>query len=223
MTGEIHSEKRAPGGYEMYVKDLHVYQVAEEFPIQPKEHGVDFLLSQRHLWLRSKLQISVIRVRDAVVFAIRNFFHEKGFVLIDSPILTGAVGETASTLFETDYYDLGKAYLAQTGQLYLEAAIYAHNLVYCFGPTFRAEKSKTRRHLTEFWMVESEEAFFNNDENIALQEEMVEYVVNFVLENNMEDLIILERDVEKLKKVKDLSDVYFTMMPYYCLRIKVLI
>ncbi len=202
MVGKLNKDDRAPGGYEMHVKDLGIYQIAEEYPIQPKEHGVDFLLKNRHLWLRSSQQISIMRIRDTIIYAIREFFRKRGFVLIDSPILTGAVGETTSTLFETEYYDLGKAYLAQTGQLYLEAAIAAHNLVYCFGPTFRAEKSKTRRHLSEFWMIEAEEAFYDNNQNIDLQEDMILYIIESVLANNREDLETLERDISKLEKVK---------------------
>ncbi|MFP4458381.1 MAG: asparagine--tRNA ligase [Candidatus Zixiibacteriota bacterium] len=210
MTGKVNPEKRAPGGYELHVNDLKVYQIADEFPIQPKEHGIDFLLSNRHLWLRSKQQVAILKIRDSIIYAIREFFKKRQFVLVDSPILTSSVGESSSTLFSTEYFDLGKAYLAQTGQLYLEAAIYAHNLVYCFGPTFRAEKSKTRRHLTEFWMVEGEQAFYDNDENMELQEDMITYIVNYVLENNRAELEILERDIEKLEAIKK----PFKRLPY---------
>jgi asparaginyl-tRNA synthetase len=202
LTGVVRAEPRAPGGRELAVDELSVIAPSHDFPITPKPHGIDFLLSQRHLWLRSRRQLAILRIRDEVVRAVRDFFSERDFVLVDSPILTGAVGESAGTLFSTDYFDLGTAYLAQTGQLYLEAAIYAFEKVYCFGPTFRAEKSKTRRHLTEFWMVEGEAAFLDNDGNIALQEEFVSSVVARVLEKRSEELGQLERDVGPLTKVR---------------------
>ena len=170
MTGPVREDKRAPGGFEMTVKEISVVQIAQEYPIGPKEHGTGFLMDNRHLWLRSSRQHAIMRVRNEIVMAIRQFFYERDFVLIDTPILTGAIGETASTLFETQYFDLGKAYLAQTGQLYVEAGAMAHGKVYCFGPTFRAEKSKTRKHLNEFWMLEPEVAFSDNNANMQLQE-----------------------------------------------------
>jgi asparaginyl-tRNA synthetase len=202
VTGMVRADKRAPGGYELTITDLKVMQISQEYPITPKEHGTAFLMENRHLWLRSKRQHAILRVRNEIIFAIRKFFYDKNFVLIDTPILTGSIGETATTLFETQYFDEGKAYLAQTGQLYLEAACTAFNKVYCFGPTFRAEKSKTRRHLTEFWMIEAEEAFYDNNQNMDLQEEMVLYILQWVLEHSKEELQILERDISKLEAIK---------------------
>ena len=174
---------------------------AAEYPIQPKEHGVDFLLNNRHLWLRHGRQVAIMRVRDEIVKAIRDFFYERDFVLVDTPILTGAIGESAGTLFSTEYFDLGTAYLAQTGQLYVEAAAAALGKVYCFGPTFRAEKSKTRRHLTEFWMVEPEVAWLDSEGNMRLQEEFVSYIVGRVLERCAHELEQLDRDVSRLEAI----------------------
>ncbi len=201
VTGEVKEEPRAPGGYELGVRELLVLSAAEEYPIQPKEHGVDFLLDHRHLWLRSSLQRAGLRVRAEVEQSIHDFFYERGFVRIDTPILTGAIGEHAGTLFETDYFG-DTAFLAQTGQLYVEAACPAFRRVYCFGPTFRAEKSKTRRHLTEFWMVEPEVAFADSNENMRLQEELVSYLVERALERCAEELKVLERDTTRLERVK---------------------
>jgi asparaginyl-tRNA synthetase len=201
VRGEVREDARAPGGYELGLSGLDILQVAPEFPIQPKEHGVEFLLDHRHLWLRSSQQRAVLRVRAEVEQAIHDFFHARDFVRIDTPILTGAIGEGASTLFDTDYFDQ-KAYLAQTGQLYVEAAAAAFGRVYCFGPTFRAEKSKTRRHLTEFWMVEPEVAWNDSEANMRLQEEFVSYLVERALENRSEDLALLERDTAPLEKVR---------------------
>jgi len=201
ISGVVRAEPRSPGGAEISVDDLTVISESVDFPITPKSHGIDFLLTNRHLWLRSRRQLSILRIRDEVVRAIRDFFFERDFINIDSPILTGAIGESAGTLFATDYFAIGKASLSQTGQLYLEAAIYAFEKVVCFGPTFRAEKSKTRRHLTEFWMVEAEEAFYDNNDNIALQEQFVSYIVGRVLEHRAEDLARLERDPGPLQKV----------------------
>jgi asparaginyl-tRNA synthetase len=158
LTGTVRQEPRSPGGYELAVHGIDLLGGSPDYPITPKEHGTTFLFEHRHLWLRSRRQAAVARVRHEVVQAIRDFFYQRDFVLVDTPILTGAIGEEAGNLFATDYFDLGKAYLAQTGQLYVEAAAAALGKVYCFGPTFRAEKSKTRRHLTEFWMVEHEAA-----------------------------------------------------------------
>ncbi|MEW5876341.1 MAG: asparagine--tRNA ligase [Candidatus Zixiibacteriota bacterium] len=202
MTGSVREDKRAPGGFEMTVKSLEVIQVAQEYPITPKEHGPAFLMDNRHLWLRSSRQHAIMRIRNEIVMAIRRFFYEREFVLIDTPILTGSIGETASTLFETQYFDLGKAYLAQTGQLYVEAAAMAHGRVYCFGPTFRAEKSKTRKHLNEFWMIEPEVAYNNSEDNMRLQEELVCYIIDWVLQHSRVELAGLDRDVAKLEAVK---------------------
>ena len=173
-----------------------------DFPITPKEHGTTFLFENRHLWLRSKRQQSIMRVRHEVVQAIRDFFYDRNFFLVDTPLLTGAIGEEAGNLFETEYFDLGKAYLAQTGQLYLEAAAAALGKVYCFGPTFRAEKSKTRRHLTEFWMIEPEVAWYDSEDNMQLQEDFVTYIVQRCLERRRDDLEVLERDVTPLERVR---------------------
>lgn len=202
MTGPVREDQRAPGGFEMTVKELTVIQVAGEYPIGPKEHGPGFLMDNRHLWLRSSRQHAIMRVRNEIVMAIRQFFYERDFVLIDTPILTGAIGETASTLFETQYFDLGKAYLAQTGQLYVEAGAMAHGRVYCFGPTFRAEKSKTRKHLNEFWMLEPEVAFNDSNANMQLQEDLVCYIMDWVLRKCRTELAALSRDVSKLEAVK---------------------
>jgi len=177
VEGLVRADKRAPGGYEMTATRLGLIGESADYPIQPKEHGVDFLLDRRHLWLRHSRQTAIMRVRDEVIKAIRDFFYERDFVLVDTPILTGSIGESAGTLFETEYFDQGTAYLAQTGQLYVEAAAAALGKVYCFGPTFRAEKSKTRRHLTEFWMVEPEVAWLDSDGNMDLQEEFVCYII----------------------------------------------
>jgi asparaginyl-tRNA synthetase len=201
LTGEVKAEPRAPGGQEVSVASLRVDALAEPYPIQPKEHGVDFLLDHRHLWLRSSQQRAGLRVRAEVEQAIHDFFYQRDFVRIDSPILTGAIGEHAGTLFETDYFG-DRAFLAQTGQLYIEAACPAFRRVYCFGPTFRAEKSKTRRHLTEFWMVEPEVAFADSNDNMRLQEEFVSYIVERTLENCRDALAVLERDTSKLEIVR---------------------
>jgi len=201
ITGVVRADDRAPSGVELTATGLTVIGPSEEFPIQPKEHGVDFLLENRHLWLRSARQIAIMRIRDEVVRAIRDFLHDEGFTLVDTPILTGSIGESAGTLFETEYFDLGKAYLAQTGQLYVEAAAAALGKVYCFGPTFRAEKSKTRRHLTEFWMVEPEAAWMDSEANMALQERFVSSIVQRVLAERREDLEALERDLSRLEPI----------------------
>ncbi len=201
VTGEVRADDRAPGGFELSVSELDILAVAEEYPIQPKEHGVEFLLDHRHLWLRSSQQRAGLRVRAEVEQAIHDFLYGRGFVHIDTPILTGAIGEHAGTLFETDYFGQ-RAFLAQTGQLYVEAACAAFRNVYCFGPTFRAEKSKTRRHLTEFWMVEPEMAFADSADNMRLQEDMVSYIVERALERCGEELEVLERDTSALEHVR---------------------
>ena len=202
VTGTVRGEPRAPGGYEMHVADLLIVGTSPDFPIQPKEHGTQYLFEHRHLWLRSRRQVAIAKIRHEVVQAIRDFFYQRDFVLVDTPILTGSIGEQAGELFSTDYFDLGKAYLAQTGQLYVEAAAAALGKVYCFGPTFRAEKSKTRRHLTEFWMVEPEVAFNDSNDNMRLQEEFVSYLVSRALERRGEELKELERDTAPLELVQ---------------------
>jgi asparaginyl-tRNA synthetase len=201
ITGAVRADERAPGGYELTVQQLSLIGTSEEYPIQPKEHGVDFLLDHRHLWLRSSQQRAIMRVRSEVEQAIHDFYYDRGFVRIDTPILTGAIGEGGAGLFEVDYFE-DQAYLAQTGQLYAEAAAAALGKVYCFGPTFRAEKSKTRRHLTEFWMCEPEVAWNDNDANMQLQEEFVSYLVQRALERCAEELKLLERDTAPLERVQ---------------------
>jgi asparaginyl-tRNA synthetase len=201
VTGTVRAEPRAAGGYELSASGLAVLGPSNDFPISPKEHGTSFLFEHRHLWLRSRRQVAIARVRHEVIQAVRDFFHQDGFTLVDTPILTGAIGEDAGNLFSTDYFDLGKAYLAQTGQLYVEAAAAALGKVYCFGPTFRAEKSKTRRHLTEFWMVEPEVAFNDSNANMHLQERFVSYIVGRALERRAEELKELERDTAALERV----------------------
>jgi asparaginyl-tRNA synthetase len=201
VTGAVRAEPRSPGGYELTATDLVILGASVDFPISPKEHGTSFLFEHRHLWLRSRRQVAIARVRHEVVQAIRDFFYERGFVLVDTPILTGSIGEQAGELFATDYFDLGKAYLAQTGQLYGEAAAAALGKIYCFGPTFRAEKSKTRRHLTEFWMVEPEVAWNDSAANMRLQEEFVSYLVARALDRAREELKELERDTAPLERV----------------------
>ncbi len=187
ITGEVREDERAPGGYELGISAVELLAGAAEYPIQPKDHGVDFLLDHRHLWLRSSLQRAVLRIRAEVEQAIHDFLYDRDFVRIDTPILTGAIGEHAGTLFETDYFG-DVAYMAQTGQLYVEAACPVFRRVYCFGPTFRAERSKTRRHLTEFWMVEPEVAFADSSENMGLQEDFVTYIVERALDRCAEEL-----------------------------------
>ena len=201
VTGIIRADDRSPGGFELATADLTILGPSVEFPISPKEHGTSFLFQNRHLWLRSRRQVAIAWVRHEVVQAIRDFFYREEFVLVDTPILTGAVGEDAGNLFSTEYFDLGSAYLAQTGQLYGEAAAAALGKIYCFGPTFRAEKSKTRRHLTEFWMVEPEVAFNDSDDNMRLQEDFVTYVVERVLERRSSELEELERDRAPLEAI----------------------
>src|SRR5436190_13440718 len=201
VTGVVRADARAPGGVELQTSDLKILGPSVDFPITPKEHGTAFLFEHRHLWLRSRRQVAIARVRHEVSQAIRDFFYERDFTLVDTPILTGAIGEAAGHLFSTEYFDLGTAYLAQTGQLYVEAAAAAHGKVYCFGPTFRAEKSKTRRHLTEFWMVEPEVAWNDSDDNMKLQEEFVTSIVARCLERRKAELAELERDIAPLERV----------------------
>jgi asparaginyl-tRNA synthetase len=201
VTGMVREDARSPGGYELTASGLEILGPSHDFPISPKEHGTQFLFEHRHLWLRSRKQAAIARVRHVVVQAIHDFFDQRGFTHVDTPILTGSIGEAAGELFATDYFDLGKAYLAQTGQLYGEAAAAALGKIYCFGPTFRAEKSKTRRHLTEFWMVEPEVAFNDSSDNMRLQEEFVSFLVARALERAAEPLRELERDTARLAKV----------------------
>ena len=201
LEGRVRAEPRAPGGYELEVTRVIPLQIAPDYPISPKEHGVAFLMDRRHLWLRSPRQQAILRIRDEVCRACRDFFHDRGFVLVDTPILTPTACEGTTSLFETAYLDRGKAYLSQSGQLYLEAAAMALGRVYCFGPTFRAEKSKTRRHLTEFWMVEAEAAFFTLDDVMELAEGLVRAVVLRVLDRQAAQLGILERDIAPLEEV----------------------
>ena len=201
VTGAIRADARAPGGYELSVQELTRIGTSDDYPIQPKEHGVDFLLDHRHLWLRSSQQRAIIRVRSEIEQAIHDFFYQRDFVRIDTPILTGAIGEGGAGLFEVDYFE-EQAYLAQTGQLYGEAAAAAFGRIYCFGPTFRAEKSKTRRHLTEFWMCEPEVAWNDSEANMKLQEDFVSYLVERALERCRDELALLERDTTPLERVK---------------------
>ena len=204
VTGLVKKDERSPLGFELDVRSLRVFaRPAREYPLGHKEHGVAFLMEQRHLWLRSQRQQAILRVRHTVEKAIRDFFDGRGFTLVDAPIFTPSACEGTSTLFEVPYFDLGKAYLTQSGQLYMEAAAMALGKVYCFGPTFRAEKSKTRRHLTEFWMVEPEVAYMDLDGDMELMEQFVSYVVQTALEKHRQELVsVLERDVSKLEPVK---------------------
>jgi asparaginyl-tRNA synthetase len=202
VTGKVKEEPRAPGGFELDAVNLEVIQEAHDYPITPKDHGVEFLMDKRHLWLRSSKQVAILRIRHRIVKAIRDFFDNRGFTLMDPPIITPNAVEGTSTLFETPYFDLGKAYLSQSGQLYAEAGAMAFGKVYSFGPTFRAEKSKTRRHLTEFWMVEPEVAFNDLNDDMDLAEEFLEYIVQTVLKDREEELKVLERDTTLLKNVK---------------------
>lgn len=202
LRGIIVEEPRSPYGYEMQVKNLKIFQSAQEYPIGKKEHGPEFLLDNRHLWLRSPKQWAIQRVRNTIINATYEYFNQNGFIKIDTPILTPTSCEGTTTLFEVPYFDLGKAYLAQTGQLYLEAAIFSFGRCFDFGPVFRAEKSKTRRHLTEFWMMDAEAAFIEHEENMKIQEELIFYIIQKVLEKNKKELEILERDVSKLEKIK---------------------
>ncbi len=202
VRGAVRADPRAPGGYELTVRDLTVVQLAAPYPITPKEHGVEFLMDHRHLWLRSRRQHALMRLRAEVIRAATEFLDRSGYLRVDTPILTPASVEGTTTLFETSYFDLGKAYLAQSGQLYNEAAAMAFGRVYCFGPTFRAEKSKTRRHLTEFWMLEPEAAYMILEEYMDLAEALVCATVAQVLERRREELAVLERDLAGLEAVR---------------------
>lgn len=200
ITGKVSKDPRSPIGFEIQVKNLQIMQIAAEYPITKKEHGTDFLMDHRHLWLRSTIQHAILRIRHQVIHAAREFFDNRGFILVDSPIFTPNAAEGTTTLFETEYFG-SKAYLTQSGQLYAEAAAMSLGKVYCFGPTFRAEKSKTRRHLTEFWMIEPEVAYFDLHDDMQLAEEFVSHMVQSVLRNRQDELKTLERDTSKLEKV----------------------
>lgn len=199
VKGTPRADERAPGGYELDITDLQVLQIAKDYPITPKEHGIEFLMDHRHLWLRSRRQHAILKVRAEIVRAVRDFFDDRDFTLCDTPIFTPAACEGTTTLFECEYFDDEKAYLTQSGQLYNEATAMAFGRVYAFGPTFRAEKSKTRRHLTEFWMVEPEMAYADLDDVMNLAEEFICFIVQRVLEKRKEELKILERDLSKLE------------------------
>ena len=201
LAGTVREDVRAPGGYELTVTDVKVFQVAEEFPITPKEHGVNFLLDHRHLWLRSKRQHAILRIRNEVIMAARRYLDDQGFLCSDTPIFTPNACEGTTTLFETQYFD-DKAFLAQSGQLYNEAIAMAVGKTYCFGPTFRAEKSKTRRHLIEFWMIEPEVAYHELDDTIDLAENLICAIIESVVERRRTELDVLERDVSKLASIK---------------------
>ncbi|GAA0423165.1 asparagine--tRNA ligase [Virgibacillus salarius] len=201
ITGKIVEDTRSPFGYEMQVSDIELIHESIDYPITPKEHGTEFLMDHRHLWLRSKKQHAVMKIRNEIIRATYQFFNENGYVKIDPPILTGSSAEGTTELFHTKYFD-EEAYLSQSGQLYMEAAAMAFGKVFSFGPTFRAEKSKTRRHLIEFWMIEPEMAFVDHQESLEIQENYVSFVVQSVLENCKLELQVLERDTEKLEKVK---------------------
>ncbi len=204
VNGTVRADERAPGspgGYELAVSGLEIVQMAEEYPITPKEHGIEFLMEHRHLWLRSSLQYAILRVRAEIIRATRDWLDESGFINMDTPILTPAACEGTTTLFETEYFG-DAAYLTQSGQLYNEATIMAFGRVYCFGPTFRAEKSKTRRHLTEFWMVEPEMAYADLEECMRVEEELTTYIVQSCLQNRADELKTLERDTAPLEKVE---------------------
>ncbi len=205
ITGAVREDKRAPGipgGYEVGIKDLQVVQTADlDYPMSLKDHGVDFALDNRHLWIRMQSQWAILRIRATVMAATREWLDNNGFIAMDTPILTPAAAEGTTTLFETEYFDEGKAYLAQTGQLYNEANIFAFGKVYCFGPTFRAEKSKTRRHLTEFWMLEPEIAFCDLDGLMEIEEQMLTHIIQRVLRDRLPELKSLGRDISKLEKI----------------------
>jgi asparaginyl-tRNA synthetase len=202
VTGTARADKRAPSGYEIDVKNLEVVGESHDYPITPKEHGVDYLLDHRHLWIRSERQQAILRVRHEVINAVRDFFNLRGFILADTPIFTPAACEGTTTLFPAQYFEEQTAYLTQSGQLYNEANAMALGKVYCFGPTFRAEKSKTRRHLTEFWMVEPEIAYADLDDVIDLAEDLIVSVIARVLDQRRRELTVLERDLSKLESVQ---------------------
>src|SRR5919205_1704817 len=195
ITGAVRADDRAPGGYELDVSDIQIVHIAPEYPIQPKEHGVEFLMEHRHLWVRSSKQHALLRIRAEAIAAAQEWLNDQGFVRFDTPILTPVAAEGTSNLFATEYFDLGDAYLAQTGQLYVESGMISFGKVYCFGPTFRAEKSKTRRHLTEFWMIEPEVAFATHEDNMVLQERFISAIVQRVLQRCPRELETIERNL----------------------------
>ena len=201
VRGKVREDKRAPGGFELTIKDIEILQIADEYPITPKAHRTPFLMEHRHLWLRSQKQRAILQIRTELIKAIRDFFDDRGFRLLDTPILTPSACEGTTTLFETDYFDQ-KAFLSQSGQLYNEATAMAFGKVYCFGPTFRAEKSKTRKHLIEFWMVEPEVAFATLEDITELGEDLIVYLIERTLEQNKKELEVLERDTKPLERVK---------------------
>ncbi len=201
VRGTVRADERAPGGYELDVSDAQVMQAAHDYPITPKEHGTEFLMDHRHLWIRSRRQHAILKVRHTIIKAVRNFLDNEDFTLCDAPIFTPAACEGTTTLFEVDYFGEDKAYLTQSGQLYNEATAAAFGKVYCFGPTFRAEKSKTRRHLTEFWMVEPEIAYATLDDVMNLCERFLSYIAARVLDERKEELKVLERDTAKLEAI----------------------
>lgn len=201
VRGLVKEDKRAPGGFELTIKEVEILQVADEYPITPKAHSTPFLMEHRHLWLRSQKQHAILQIRTELIKAIRDFFDDRGFRLMDTPILTPSACEGTTTLFETDYFDQ-KAFLSQSGQLYNEATAMAFGKVYCFGPTFRAEKSKTRKHLIEFWMVEPEVAFATLEDIIELGEDLIVYIMERILEQNKKELEVLERDTKPLERIR---------------------
>ena len=209
LHGLVVADERSIGGIELQVQRVEILQLVTEYPITPKEHGIEFLMNRRHLWLRSQRQWAAMRVRNGIIFAIHNFFQLRGFIQTDTPIFTPNAAEGSTTLFETDFFD-EKAYLAQTGQLYGEALAMAHGLIYTFGPTFRAEKSKTRRHLSEFWMIEPEMAFYNLEMNMDLAEDMLKSVVADILKNYSHELSLLERDTSSLQRLVEKDFVRIT-------------
>jgi len=200
VRGVVSADPRSPSGYELQASEVDIVHIAEEYPITPKAHGAEFLLDQRHLWIRSSKQVPLLRVRHEVMQAIRDFFHEREFIATESPLLTPISVEGTTTLFGTQYFDLGQAYLSQSGQLYLEATAMALGRVYWIGPAFRAEKSKTRKHLTEFWMAEGEMAYYSHEDNLALQEDLVKYIIQRVLEHKSMELDALGRDRAPLER-----------------------
>lgn len=202
VKGKVSKHPKKENVFELQISDLEIVNISEPFPITPKEHGIDFLADKRHLWIRSPRQVAILRVRNEIIQSIREYMYNNGFVLFDTPIFTPNACEGTSTLFSTDYFDLGKAYLSQSGQLYAESGAMALGKVYTLGPTFRAENSMTRRHITEFWMMEPEMAYFDLNDNMDLIEDFLEYVVQRVIKNKKVELEILERDISKLEKVK---------------------
>lgn len=202
LIGKVTPHPKQKGVFELQVSQVKLLHAADEYPIGKKDHGPEFLLDNRHLWLRSPKQWAIQKIRNTIINATYEFLNQNDFIKIDSPILTPVSCEDTTTLFETEYFDLGKAYLSQSGQLYLEAAIFSVGRCFDFGPTFRAEKSKTRRHLTEFWMMDAEAAFVEHEENMKIQENLISFIVEKVLDQNMHELEILERDIEVLKKIK---------------------